>query len=128
VPTGKVKWFDEKRGFGFIAGDEGTEVFLHATSLPDDAQAPRPGARVEYGVGEGKRGPQALSVVVLDAPAAAPRAPRKPVEDMIVIIEDVIKLLEQVSDDSLRRGRYPDRKVAAQTAQVLRAVAADFEA
>jgi len=34
VPTGKVKWFDAERGFGFIADESGAEVFLHASALP----------------------------------------------------------------------------------------------
>ncbi|HON76435.1 MAG TPA: cold-shock protein, partial [Dermatophilaceae bacterium] len=52
---------------------------------------------------------------------------RKPTEDMVVIIEDLIKLLDNVST-SLRRGKYPDKSTAHKVAQVLTAVAGDLEA
>ena len=59
--------------------------------------------------------------------AAQRQAHRKPTEDMVVIIEDLIKLLDNTSE-SLRRGKYPDKGHAGKVAQVLRAVAADLEA
>ena len=48
MPTGKVRFFDADRGFGFIAGDDGADVFLHSSALPADHPNPRVGARVEY--------------------------------------------------------------------------------
>ena len=127
VPTGKVKWFDSDKGFGFPATDEGDEVFVHASALPAGVDALKPGSRVEFGVADGKRGPQALSIRVLDAPASVAKAARKPADDMAVIVEDLIKLLDGVSN-SLRRGRYPDDKHARQIAAVLRKVAEDLDA
>lgn len=127
MPTGKVKWFDTERGFGFIASDEGDEVFLHASALPAGAAAPKPGAKVEFGVADGRRGPQALSVVLLDPPPSVAKALRKPADDMAVIVEDLIKLLDGVGN-SLRRGRYPEKGGATKVAAVLRAVADDLEA
>jgi CspA family cold shock protein len=127
VPTGKVRFFDEDRGFGFIAGEDGTDVFLHASALPPGAPPPKPGAKVEYDVADGKRGPSALRVQILTQPPSVAKAHRKKPEDMVVIIEDVIKLLDGVSN-SLRRGHYPDKRMATKTAQVLRAVAGDLEA
>ena len=47
MPTGKVRFFDADRGFGFITGDDGADVFLHSSALPSDAPSPRVGARVE---------------------------------------------------------------------------------
>jgi cold shock protein len=127
VPTGKVKWFDTERGFGFIASDEGDEVFLHASALPAGITAPKPGARVDFGVADGRRGPQALSVKLLDPVPSVVKAHRKPAEDMAIIVEDVIKLLDNVGN-SLRRGRYPEKGAATKVATVLRAVADDLEA
>ena len=126
MPTGKVKWFDTDKGFGFLANDAGGEVFVHASALPAGTTTLKQGARVEFGVAEGKRGLQALSVRVLDPLPSVAKATRKPAEDMTVIVEDVIKLLDNVSN-SLRRGRYPDKTAAAKVASVLRAVADDLE-
>lgn len=126
MPTGKVKWFDAERGFGFLATDDGEEVFLHASALPAGTTV-KPGARVEFGVADGRKGKQALSVRVLEAPPSVVAAHRKPPEDMTVIVEDLIKLLDGLSNQ-LRRGRYPDRAAANKVAAVLRAVAADLEA
>ena len=88
------------------------------------------GTRVEFGVVAGRRGAQALSVHVLD-PVPSVTANRRerdrtPADDMVVIVEDVIKLLDNVSN-SLRRGHYPDKPTATKVAQVLRAVASDLE-
>ena len=61
--TGKVKWFNAEKGYGFITGDDGQEVFVHYTAIIqegyktlDDGQA------VEYDVNEGEKGPQAINV------------------------------------------------------------------
>ncbi len=126
VPTGKVKWFDVDRGFGFLATDEGEEVFLHASSLPAGVNV-KQGARVEFGVADGKKGKQALSVRVIDAPPSVVVNTRKKPEDMTVIVEDVIRLLDGVSNQ-LRRGRYPEKASAKKVAVVLRAVADDLDA
>ena len=131
MPTGKVKWYDAEKGFGFIADDDGGDVFVHANALPAGTPALKAGTKVEFGIVEGRRGAQALSVRVLDpvpSVAAAQRERhRKPTEDMVVIIEDLIKLLDNVSN-SLRRGKYPDKSTAHKVAQVLTAVAGDLEA
>ena len=125
MPTGKVKFYDEEKGFGFIASDEGGEVFLHASALPEGAVV-RPGARVEFGVAEGKRGAQALSVRVLEAPPSVTRASRKPADDMAIIVEDLVKLLDDVGA-KLKQGRYPDAAHGRKVSAVLRRVADELE-
>ena len=116
MPTGKVRFYDEDKGFGFIAADDGQDVFLHATALPAGAPAPKQGTRVEFGVADGKRGLQALSVRILEAPVSLSKRSRKPADDMAIIVEDLVKLLDGIGGD-LRRGRYPSgghaKKVAA---------------
>ncbi len=130
MPTGKVKWYDTEKGFGFLAKDEGGDVFVHSSALPADVEALKSGQRVEFGVAEGRRGEQALSVRVLSTPsvaAAQAAAARKKPDDMVTIIEDLIRLLDGMSN-TYRRGRHPDRKAASKVASVLRGVANDLEA
>ena len=133
MPTGRVKFFNPEKGFGFVSHDnpaDGPDVFIPASALPAGVTTLKPGARIEFGIVEGRRGAQALSVRLLD-PAhsvAVNRTvrDRKPADEMVPIVEDVIKLLDQVSE-SLRRGHYPDKAHGNKVAQVLRAVAADLE-
>lgn len=66
MPTGKVKWFNTEKGFGFLSRDDGGDVFVHSSVLPAGVDALKPGQRVEFGVVAGQRGDQALSVTILD--------------------------------------------------------------
>lgn len=130
VPTGKVKWFDADKGFGFLADDDGTDVFCHVNALEAGTTTLTPGARVEFGVVDGRKGPQALSVRVLEqAPSVAQvrhERKRKPADELAPLVEDVIRLLDGVSTQ-LHRGRYPEPAAARKIAQVLRGIANDFD-
>ena len=122
-----MKWFDVDKGFGFIASDEGEEVFLHASALPSGVTAPRQGAKVEYSVADGKRGPSAMAVTLTEPAPSIAQSQRRPTEEMTVIVEDLIKMLDGVSN-SLRKARYPEPVKGKQVAAVMRAVADQLDA
>lgn len=66
MERGKVKWFDEKKGFGFIEKDLGGDVFVHVTGFRNrELKTLEQGAAVEFEVTAGKKGPQATSVIVV---------------------------------------------------------------
>ena len=67
MATGKVKWFDERKGFGFITPDDGgDDLFVHHTSIQGEGfKTLREGQDVQYEVGEGRKGPQAVDVLGL---------------------------------------------------------------
>jgi CspA family cold shock protein len=127
VPTGKVKFYDREKGFGFVSRDDGGDVFVPKSSLPDGVEELKAGSRIEFGVAAGKRGEQALSVTLLDAPAGLATA-RRPAEELGSMVEDMIKLLEARVTPGLRRGKHPDRETGKRVATILRAIAAELEA
>lgn len=126
MPTGVVKWYDAEKGFGFVTSDEGEDVFVHVSVLPAGVPSLKPGTKIEFGIVDGRRGKQALSVNVLSTPASVVKGSRKPADDVAIIIEDLIKLLDGVSNQ-MRRGKYPADDMCRKTAAVLRAVADDLD-
>ena len=127
MPTGKVRFYDEAKGFGFITDDDGQDVFLRATALPAGTTTMKPGTRLEFGVADGRRGLQALAVRVLDAPVSLSKRNRPKADDMAVIVEDLVKLLDGIGGD-LRHGRYPSTSHGKKVAAILRKVADDLDA
>jgi CspA family cold shock protein len=126
VPVGKVRFYDAEKGFGFLTKDEGGDVYVRANALPPGVTTLKPGQKVEFGVVEGRRGEQALSLHLLEAPPSLAKASRKQPEQMAVIVEDLIKMLDGVGNN-YRRGRYPDSRTSSKVASVLRAVADELE-
>ena len=130
MPRGKVKWFDADKGFGFLSQSDGPDVYVHADALPDGVTTLKAGTRVEFGIAQGRRGDQALQVRVVDAPASVSRAQRqahrKKPEEMVGIVEDLIRLLDGVGE-TYRRGHHPEARTARPTAKLLRALADELD-
>lgn len=130
MPTGKVKWFDADKGFGFLSQSDGPDVYVHADALPAGVTTLKSGTRVEFGIAQGRRGDQALQVRLLEQPASVSRnqrqAGRKRPEEMAPIVEDLIRLLDGVGQ-AYQHGRHPDPKHAKPTAKLLRALADELD-
>jgi CspA family cold shock protein len=126
VPVGKVRFYDAEKGFGFLTKDEGGDVYVRATALPPGVTSLKAGQKVEFGIVEGRKGEQALSLRVVEAPPSLSKAQRKPPEQMTLIVEDLIKMLDGLGN-GYRRGRHPESRTATQVATVLRAVADELE-
>ncbi len=63
MPEGKVKWFNDKKGFGFIEKDEGGDLFVHHSAIQaEGVKTLYEGQRVSFDVAQGKKGPAAENV------------------------------------------------------------------
>jgi cold shock protein len=136
VPTGKVKWYDAEKGFGFLSQEDGEDVYVRSSALPDGVEGLKSGQRVEFGVASGRRGPQALSLKLIDPPPSPLHTRREShhvehkhtPDELHGMVEDMITLLESTVQPELRKGRYPDRKTARRVSEVVKAVARELDA
>lgn len=129
MPTGKVRWFDAAKGFGFLSSDEGEDVYVHSDALPAGVDTLKPGQRVEFGIAQGRRGDQALQLKLVETAAPGRKqvqAKRKDPEQMAVIVEDLIRMLDDLGE-AYRHGRHPDARKSKPVAQVLRALAGELD-
>ena len=127
MPTGRVKWYDAAKGFGFVTSDEGGDVFLPKGALPTGTADLKAGQRLEFGVVDSRKGAQAMGVKVLDAPPSIAQLRRRPADELHGMVEDMIKVLEAKIQPDLRRGKYPDKRSAEKVAQLVHAVARELE-
>lgn len=126
MPSGRVRWFDANKGYGFIAEDSGADVFLPSAALPAGVTTLRKGTKVEFSVVDGRKGPQAMGVTVAASVPSLVKATRPKPDDMAAICEDLIKLLDSAGN-TLRRHRYPSQAESRKLAHLLRAVADNFD-
>jgi CspA family cold shock protein len=113
-----------EKGFGFISSDEGEDVYLASSALPSGVTTVKPGTKVEFGIAEGRRGPQALSVQIVEAPPSISGG--RGAEDLAILIEESIKMLDRVGNN-LRYGRPLGEAESARVAKVLRGIAGQIE-
>ena len=66
MQTGTVKWFNAEKGFGFITGEDGNDVFVHFSAIQTDGfKSLEEGQQVSFNIVKGARGPQAENVTIL---------------------------------------------------------------
>ncbi len=126
MPTGKVKWYDKEKGFGFLAGEDGQEVFLPKSALPEGITELKAGTRVEFGVADGRKGAQALGLRVLDKTPSIAKAKRPSARDLAPLVQDLVSVLDNLSG-TLSAGKYPEGNKGKAIATALRKVADELD-
>ena len=126
MPSGRVRWFDANKGYGFIQNEQGADVFLPAAALPEGVKTLRKGAKVEYSVVEGRRGPQAMGLTLVHPR----RLWSKQLDRSRMIWPPLWRILSRLLDSAgnqLRRHHYPSPAESKKLATLMRAVADNFD-
>lgn len=127
MPTGKVKWYDADKGFGFVSNPGDEDVYVGSQVLPEGVTDLVPGQRLEYDFAAGRRGPQALRVTVLDEGPRRAQHKFTPAQ-LRDLVQDTTTMLDSRVLPALEAGRRPERKEARQIAEILRTIARELDA
>ena len=126
MPVGKVRWFDADKGFGFVSNPGEEDVYVGRQVLPEGVTELVPGQRVEYELVAARRGPQALSLTILDDGPRRAQHRFKP-EQLAGMVQDTINLLDSEVVPVLQAGRRPDRRDSRQIVEILRTIARELD-
>lgn len=127
MPSGRVKWFEAERGFGFVTSNDGEDAYLSAKVLPKGVTEVHRGQQIDYDYFDGNKGPQVLRVTSLGPSPEATRKRAYSADQLGSMIADVVTLLENNVQPGLMHNRYPDRKTGRQVAEILRAIAKELD-
>ncbi len=131
MPSGRVKWYDADKGFGFVSQEGGDDVHVRASALPSGVSTLKSGQKVEFSVAEGRRGPQAMQLWLVEAPPSVAvnvaAANRRSPDELQSVLGDLIKVLDSRVMPELSRGRYPDRATGKRIGDALRVVASELD-
>ncbi len=126
MPIGRVRWYDADKGFGFVSNPGDEDVYVGRQVLPAGVTELVPGQRVEYEVVAARRGPQALSLTVLDEGPRRAQHRFQPAE-LAGMVQDTINLLDSEVVPMLQAGRRPDRRESRQIVEILRTIARELD-
>ncbi|WP_436499468.1 cold-shock protein [Actinokineospora sp. HUAS TT18] len=125
MATGRVKWFDSGKGFGFLQAEDGQEVFVHTTALQPGSQALRAADQVEFELAASERGEIASNVRVTESAPPTDNGsyrPARPRTELAVVVDDAIHHLQAVATALQQRGSLGPT-AAFNTARSLRRLA-----
>jgi CspA family cold shock protein len=133
--TGRVKFYDPEKGFGFLSQDSaGADVYVAKSALARGVEGLKPGQTVEFQLTTGPRGLYARSVRPMSADPSTTAATAEKVagirlspKELHTLIADMIMLLDATVMPELRRGHYPEPVRSKPAAEMVRALAGDLD-